>query len=107
MISWGTVLDYSGIARYNVYRNGQLIGWSSAPTYVDAGLSIDGIYAYTVVAVDAAGNLGQPSAPVPIVFDDVPLIFAHYETLNYLSRKNVVGSTINPTLELNLENVSM
>jgi len=42
-----------------------------------------------------------------IVFDDVPLIFAHYETLNYLSTKNVVGSTINPTLELNLENVSM
>jgi peptide/nickel transport system substrate-binding protein len=42
-----------------------------------------------------------------IVFDDVPLIFAHYETLNYLMRKEVVGSTINPTLELRLENVSM
>jgi peptide/nickel transport system substrate-binding protein len=41
-----------------------------------------------------------------IIFDDVPLIFAHYETLNYLSRKQVVGSTINPTLELRLENVS-
>jgi peptide/nickel transport system substrate-binding protein len=35
-----------------------------------------------------------------IVFDDVPLIFVHYETLNYLMRKNVHGSTINPTLEL-------
>jgi peptide/nickel transport system substrate-binding protein len=42
-----------------------------------------------------------------IIFDDVPLIFAHYETLNYLSRKQVVGSTINPTLELRLEDVSM
>ena len=42
-----------------------------------------------------------------IIFDDVPLIFAHYETLNYLSRKEVVGSTINPTLELRLEDVSM
>jgi ABC-type transport system substrate-binding protein len=41
------------------------------------------------------------------VFDDVPLIFAHYETLNYLSRKAVTGSTINPTLELRLEDVSM
>jgi peptide/nickel transport system substrate-binding protein len=41
-----------------------------------------------------------------IVFDDVPLIFAHYETLNYLMRKEVVGSTINPTLELRLEDVS-
>jgi peptide/nickel transport system substrate-binding protein len=35
-----------------------------------------------------------------IVFDDVPLIFVHYETLNYLMRKNVRGSSNNPTLEL-------
>ncbi len=40
-----------------------------------------------------------------IVFDDVPLIFVHYETLNYLMRKNVHGSTINPTLELRMGNV--
>ena len=36
-----------------------------------------------------------------------PLVFAHYEALNCLPRKQVVGSTINPTLELRLENVSM
>ncbi len=42
-----------------------------------------------------------------IVCDDVPLIFAHYETINYLSRKDVTGSTVNPTLELRLEDVSM
>jgi peptide/nickel transport system substrate-binding protein len=41
-----------------------------------------------------------------IVFDDVPLIFVHYETLNYLMRKNVHGSTINPTLELRAGNIS-
>jgi peptide/nickel transport system substrate-binding protein len=41
-----------------------------------------------------------------IVFDDVPLIFVHYETLNYLMRKNVTGSTINPTLELRMGSVS-
>jgi peptide/nickel transport system substrate-binding protein len=40
-----------------------------------------------------------------IVFDDVPLIFVHYETLNYLMRKNVHGSTINPTLELRAQNI--
>ncbi|HZQ64413.1 MAG TPA: ABC transporter substrate-binding protein [Gaiellaceae bacterium] len=42
-----------------------------------------------------------------IVFDDAPLVFAHYETLNYLMRKQVHGSTINPTLELRMGNVSM
>ena len=32
-------------------------------------------------------------------------IFVHYETINYLMRKNVEGSTVNPTLGLRLENV--
>ncbi|MBC7760753.1 MAG: hypothetical protein H7201_02940 [Candidatus Saccharibacteria bacterium] len=36
---------------------------------------------------------------------DAPLVFTHYETLNYLMNKNVVGSTITPTLSLHMENV--
>jgi peptide/nickel transport system substrate-binding protein len=40
-----------------------------------------------------------------IVFDDSPIIFAHYETINYLMQKNVVGSTVNPTLELRMQDV--
>ena len=40
-----------------------------------------------------------------IVFDDSPIIFAHYETINYLMQKNVVGSTVNPTLELGMQNI--
>jgi peptide/nickel transport system substrate-binding protein len=37
-----------------------------------------------------------------LIWKDVPLLFVHYETLNYLMRKPVVGSTVNPTLELRL-----
>jgi peptide/nickel transport system substrate-binding protein len=37
-----------------------------------------------------------------LVWKDAPLLFVHYETLNYLMRKPVVASTINPTLELRL-----
>ena len=40
-----------------------------------------------------------------IVWQDNPLVFAHYETINYLMNKDVVGSTVNPTLELRLEDV--
>ena len=40
-----------------------------------------------------------------IVFDDAPIIFAHYETINYLMNPNVTGSSVNPTLELRMENV--
>jgi peptide/nickel transport system substrate-binding protein len=40
-----------------------------------------------------------------IIADDVPITFAHYETLNYLMQKNVVGSTINPNLQLRVEQI--
>jgi peptide/nickel transport system substrate-binding protein len=38
-----------------------------------------------------------------IVFDDSPIVFVHYETINYLMQQNVVGSTVNPTLELRMQ----
>lgn len=40
-----------------------------------------------------------------IVTEEAPLVFSHYETLNYLMNKNVTGSTISPTLSLHMENV--
>jgi peptide/nickel transport system substrate-binding protein len=40
-----------------------------------------------------------------IVQEDAPLIFVHYETINYLMRNDVAGSTVSPTLVLRLENV--
>lgn len=40
-----------------------------------------------------------------IVWDDAPLVFAHYETINYLMNKKVHGSSINPPLELRLGEV--
>jgi peptide/nickel transport system substrate-binding protein len=35
-----------------------------------------------------------------IVWEDVPLVFIHYETINYLMGSDVHGSTVNPPLEL-------
>jgi len=40
-----------------------------------------------------------------IVTSDAPLVFAHYETLNYLMNRNVTGSAITPTLSLHIENL--
>jgi peptide/nickel transport system substrate-binding protein len=40
-----------------------------------------------------------------IVTSDAPLVFAHYETLNYLMNTNVTGSAITPTLSLHMEKV--
>lgn len=40
------------------------------------------------------------------VREDAPLIFVHYETMNYLMQKTVTGSTVTPVLELNPQNIS-
>ena len=69
--------------------------------------AVDKLIDQASVETDEAKRKTLYSQLRQIIFDDVPLIFAHYETLNYLSRKEVVGSTINPTLELRLEDVSM
>ena len=45
---------------YNVYRNGQLLGNTSATTYVDAIIDY-GKYSYYVKSVDANGLLSTPS----------------------------------------------
>jgi peptide/nickel transport system substrate-binding protein len=40
-----------------------------------------------------------------IVQEEAPLIFVHYETINYLMTNDVVGASVNPTLGLRLENL--
>ncbi len=40
-----------------------------------------------------------------IVTEQAPLVFTHYETINYLMNKNVTGSKITPTLSLHLADV--
>ena len=37
--------------------------------------------------------------------EEAPVIFVHYETINYLMKKDVKGSTVNLTLEPRLEYV--
>jgi peptide/nickel transport system substrate-binding protein len=62
--------------------------------------------------IDQARGLTDEAARKPIyeqirqiTWDEAPIIFAHYETINYLMRNDVHGSTVNPTLELRMENV--
>jgi peptide/nickel transport system substrate-binding protein len=38
---------------------------------------------------------------------DAPLVFTHYETLNYLMNKSVTGSAITPTLSLHMEQIGL
>lgn len=41
------------------------------------------------------------------VTEDAPIVFTHFETMNYLMQKNVVGSEVTPTLSLHMERIGL
>ncbi|WP_321166281.1 glycosyl hydrolase family 18 protein [Luteimonas huabeiensis] len=66
-LSWSASTDNaggSGVAGYDVYRNGQIVGSPTATGYTDSPLAADTAYAYRVRARDRAGNASPPSPEV-------------------------------------------
>lgn len=61
-LSWTASTDNVGVVGYRVFRNGAQIGTTAATSYTDSGLSPSTLYAYTVRAYDAAGNVSANSA---------------------------------------------
>ncbi len=74
---WTTTTDTggSGIARYEVYRtppggSATLAGTTSVGSFTDASVTVSGVYAYTVRAVDGAGNAGASSSSINVMYDN-------------------------------------
>ena len=65
-LSWGQSSDDTGVAGYDVYRDGTLIGSTTFTTYPDIELAGDTAYQYTVKAYDPAGNLSAASGTARI-----------------------------------------
>ncbi|NUR15257.1 MAG: choice-of-anchor D domain-containing protein [Dermatophilaceae bacterium] len=79
LVQWGAATDAVGVSGYGVYRNGTKVADVNAPSlsYLDVNLPA-GTYAYTVDAVDSAGNrsLTKP-APVSVVVANDPPAAGH------------------------------
>ncbi len=60
-LTWLAATDNVGVRGYRVYRNGTLVGSPTGTSYNDTGLTNGTSYAYTVRAIDAAGNLSAAS----------------------------------------------
>ncbi|MEE7560728.1 chitinase, partial [Xanthomonas sp. Kuri4-2] len=68
-LAWNASTDNaggSGVAGYDVYRNGNLVGSPATPGYTDAALVADTAYLYAVRARDNAGNASAPSATLSV-----------------------------------------
>jgi fibronectin type 3 domain-containing protein len=60
-LAWSASSDPSGISRYDVYRNGQLLTSTKTTSLADATASAGASYSYTVKAIDGAGNTSAAS----------------------------------------------
>src|SRR5690606_29474592 len=74
VLSWAASTDTggAGILRYDVYRNGVLVGSSTTPSFQDGSVISEATYAYTVVAVDKAGNSANPTPQRTVEYDVTP-----------------------------------
>lgn len=61
-LSWVASANYTGVAGYNIYRDGVMIGVSQSTTYQDTGLSANSTYTYCVCAFNATGHESAKSA---------------------------------------------
>jgi hypothetical protein len=63
-VSWSASSDDVGVVGYRVYRDGTLVASPTGTSASVTGLAGGVLYAFSVAAVDAAGNTSAHSAPV-------------------------------------------
>lgn len=66
-LSWNQATDNIGVSYYNVYRDGNLAAQPAGLSTTITGLTNGTQYAFTVAAVDAAGNVGPLSSVVNVI----------------------------------------
>lgn len=61
-IVWTASSDNTGVAGYEIFRDGQKVGTSPTASYTDTELTAGKNYTYTVRAFDASNNISEESA---------------------------------------------
>ncbi|MFR9774924.1 cellulose binding domain-containing protein [Micromonospora sp. MS34] len=72
-LAWGPATDNIGVTGYRVHRSGDvLVGSTTGTTLAVTGLTASTTYSFTIVAVDAAGNVSPASPAVTVTTADPP-----------------------------------
>lgn len=86
-LSWNAATDAeSGVASYNILRNGLLIGNSTGLSYTDTTVAASTSYRYSIVAVNGVG-LSTSSPEIPVSTPAAPVVVTgpvcFYENVDY------------------------
>ncbi|GAA2010083.1 ABC transporter substrate-binding protein [Nakamurella flavida] len=96
---------WSGTLDPDNFYSTQLVSGSANNTTKYANPDLDALVTQAAQSSDDAARKELYIKIRDIVWEDAPLVFLHYETINYLMRPDVQGSVVNPLLELNFKNV--
>ncbi|TGU71044.1 hypothetical protein E4633_11890 [Geomonas terrae] len=66
VLVWEASTDNTGVAGYDVYRDGVKVGTVTTNTFTDQPVTSNVTYSYTVVAFDAIGNRAPASAALSV-----------------------------------------
>ncbi|MBD8524591.1 glycosyl hydrolase family 18 protein [Pseudomarimonas arenosa] len=90
-LAWNASSDSgSGVAGYDVYRNGSLVGSPAATSYTDGGLQASTSYSYRVRARDNAGNASAQTAAISVTTDSVPPVSSR-RSIGYFVQWGIYG----------------
>ena len=64
-LSWSTSTDNVAVERYEIFRDGVVVGTTAGTSYTDSGLG-NATYTYIVKAYDTSGNISAPSSAVTV-----------------------------------------
>jgi chitodextrinase len=71
-LTWTASTDDSGIADYQIFRDGTQVGTSTTTSYSDTTVQGQTAYSYTVVARDLVNNLSDPSNAASVTTPAAP-----------------------------------
>jgi len=98
LVVWEASTDDKGVAGYNVYRNGELVGTTPYPVFRDQeGLSENTDYSYEIEAVDGRDQASEKSVATVSITLDTP------DTTAPPAPANVQASTTGDDVSLNWE----
>jgi hypothetical protein len=70
-LAWVPDSDNVGVSAYKLYRDGSLLTTTSLLSYPDSGLVSGETYRYTLLTLDASGNVSAMSAPLVVETVDI------------------------------------
>jgi chitodextrinase len=70
VLTWSPAADDASAVAYRVYRNGALLGTTTATTWTNTTVASGTTYTYSVRAIDSAGNLGDSTPGLAMTTPD-------------------------------------